>query len=107
MSFTIECIVDPAAGRVVDHPLPLDEQGAVGPAARRILAFVEALKAVLAQAKLAIDIDTWDERYTTAEAQEMLIAADVSRAKRRRVIDKMAAARILQSYMEHHGTRGP
>lgn len=88
--------------------LPLDENGGIGPAARRILAFVDTLKGALVRAGLAITVATWDERYSTAEALELLIGADMSRAKRRRVIDKMAAARILQSYMDHHekGERG-
>lgn len=81
--------------------LPLDQENREGPAARAVRGFVVRLAAALADASLDIPIETWDERYSTAEAEEMLIEADVTRAKRRKVIDKMAAARILQSYMEH------
>ena len=42
----------------------------------------------------------WDERLTTAAAERMLISADVSRKKRKKVIDKMAAVLILQSYLD-------
>ena len=43
----------------------------------------------------------WDERLTTVMAEKQLIAADVSRKKRKKVIDKMAAVAILQGYLQH------
>ena len=79
--------------------LPLDESSLVGESAKKILIFADALKKSLNDAGLEIEIDTWDERYSTAEAEEMLIEADVSRAKRRKVIDKIAAALILKDYL--------
>lgn len=42
----------------------------------------------------------WDERLTTMAAERMLIDADVSRKKRKKVIDKMAAVMILQGYLD-------
>ena len=48
----------------------------------------------------------WDERLSTVAAERSLIAADVSRAKRRKVIDKMAAVFILQGYLDNMGMRG-
>ena len=50
-----------------------------------------------------LPLTLWDERLTTKSAQQLLIAADVSRAKRKQVVDKMAAALILQSYMDAKG----
>ena len=47
-----------------------------------------------------IPVEYWDERLTTAVAQRMLIGADISRAKRRRVVDKVAAVVILQGYLD-------
>lgn len=44
----------------------------------------------------------WDERRTTLEAEEFLISQDVSRAKRKTIIDKMAAVYILKSFLEWH-----
>ena len=44
-----------------------------------------------------------DERLTTASARRVLIEADVSREKRKQVIDKVAAVVILQSYLDAHG----
>ncbi|OBW59908.1 Holliday junction DNA helicase RuvA [Solibacillus silvestris] len=45
-------------------------------------------------------VKLWDERMTTMAAERMLIEADVSRKKRKRVIDKMAAVMILQGYLD-------
>ncbi|MBT3181005.1 MAG: Holliday junction resolvase RuvX [Deltaproteobacteria bacterium] len=80
--------------------LPLNEEGEIGPAAKKIQGFVDKLKVHLEGAKLDIDVEMWDERYSTAIAEERLIEADVSRKKRKRVIDKMAATVILQDYLE-------
>ena len=49
-----------------------------------------------------MEISFWDERLSTVAAAKSLIAADVSRARRRKVIDKMAAVYILQGYMDGH-----
>lgn len=50
--------------------------------------------------QVALPVHLWDERLTTVAAERMLIAADVSRKKRKKVIDKMAAVYILQSYLD-------
>jgi putative Holliday junction resolvase len=50
---------------------------------------------------LGVPVATWDERLTTVEANRLLIQADVSRRRRRRVVDQVAAALILQSYLEY------
>ncbi|HLQ83460.1 MAG TPA: Holliday junction resolvase RuvX [Pseudogracilibacillus sp.] len=47
-----------------------------------------------------IPVSLWDERLSTVAAERMLIEADVSRAKRKKVIDKMAAVMILQGYLD-------
>ena len=82
--------------------VPFDQEGGIGESAKKVLGFINVIKQALVDNKLDIHVETWDERYSTAEAEEALIDADVSRAKRKKVIDKMAAARILQSYMENH-----
>ena len=48
----------------------------------------------------SIEVVYWDERFTTAEAERVLVSAGVRRDKRRRVVDKMAAALILQGYLD-------
>ena len=82
------------AGRVVIG-LPLNLNGSSGPAAQRARRFADELAALL-----AIPIETWDERLSTAAVERTLIAADVRREKRRQVIDKLAAAYILQGYLD-------
>ncbi len=45
-------------------------------------------------------METWDERLSTVEASKVLLAADVSRRKRKKAVDKLAAVIILQGYMD-------
>lgn len=47
-----------------------------------------------------LDVVLWDERLTTVAAEKILISADLSRKKRKKVIDQMAAVQILQSYLD-------
>lgn len=75
--------------------LPLRLNGEEGPAARSVHEFVASLGEAL-----PVPVVTWDERLTTKTAEELLIAADVSRKKRRGVVDRVAAAILLQSYLE-------
>jgi putative holliday junction resolvase len=77
---------------VVGDPLTL--AGDRGIAAREMDAFVEKLRGVFAGT-----IHRVDERLTTAQATKSLIAADVSRQKRRTIVDRMAAALILESFL--------
>ncbi len=77
---------------VVGDPLTL--AGDRGIAAREMDAFVERLREVFPG-----KIHRVDERLTTAQATKSLIAADVSRQKRRTIVDRMAAALILESFL--------
>jgi putative holliday junction resolvase len=77
---------------VVGDPITLSGERAN--AARAMDAFVESLREIFSGT-----IHRIDERLTTAQATKALIAADVSRAQRRRVVDRMAAALILESYL--------
>jgi len=81
---------------VIGIPIMLD--GSTGIQAGKVKAFAEKLAR-----RLAVPVDTWDERLTTKEAERMLITADASRAKRGKVIDKLAATLILQSYLDAQG----
>jgi len=75
--------------------LPLNMDGSEGPRAQSTRAFARNL------AKLTdIPIVFWDERLSTAVVERMLIDADQSRAKRAQVIDKLAAAYVLQSALD-------
>ena len=83
---------------VVGDPVTLS--GERGIAAEKVDRFVEQLGRVYSGAIARVD-----ERMSTAQATKTLIAADVSRAKRRSVVDKMAAALILESYLARRGGR--
>jgi putative holliday junction resolvase len=78
---------------VVGLPLRLD--GSKGQAATAVKA---AAKEIEAATKLKVEL--WDERLTTAQAQRIMIGADASRKDRKANIDKVAAALILQSYLD-------
>jgi putative Holliday junction resolvase len=75
--------------------LPLNQHGQPGPQAEKVLQFVDALKA-----KVDVEIVTQDERFTTAASQRTLIQADMRRKDRKKVIDKVAAQNILQTYLD-------
>lgn len=75
--------------------MPKNMNATIGPQGEKVLAFIEELKE-----KIDLPIKTWDERLSTVAAERMLIQADVSRSKRKKVIDKMAAAVILQGYLD-------
>jgi putative Holliday junction resolvase len=81
---------------VVGLPLSLD--GRRGPAARAVLAEVEALRAVARP--VGVEVDTYDERFSTVTAAQGLRDAGAGRAKRRATIDAAAATVILQSWLE-------
>lgn len=76
--------------------LPKNMNGTIGPRGELMQKFT----AQLAEAMPALKLHYWDERLSTVAAEKSLIAADVSRAKRRKVIDKMAAVFILQGYLD-------
>lgn len=76
--------------------LPLNMNGSEGPAALSVRAFMDEVKA------LGFEVCFQDERLTTVSAERMLIEADVSRKKRREVVDKLAAVYILGAYLDSH-----
>ncbi|HLT40256.1 MAG TPA: Holliday junction resolvase RuvX [Enhygromyxa sp.] len=80
--------------------LPLELDGSVGHRARLVGRFVDVLQATLAERGLAIAIERWDERFSTAAAERTLLEADVSRAKRKQAIDAVAAQFILQGWLD-------
>ncbi|MGG3492927.1 Holliday junction resolvase RuvX, partial [Brevibacillus choshinensis] len=75
--------------------LPKNMNGTIGPRAEMCQAFGKIL-----EERTSLPVHMWDERLTTMAAERMLISADVSRQKRKTVIDKMAATLILQGYMD-------
>ena len=82
--------------------LPCNMDGSIGPAAQAVLGFAEELKA-----ELGLPVETWDERLSSFEAEDRLIGADMRSKKRRKVIDTVAAAIILQGYLDHKKQQEP
>lgn len=77
--------------------MPFELSGKVGHRAKRVQEFANALQAKLGD---AVKLHEQDERFTTAEAERVLLDADVSRQKRKQVIDQQAAALILQAWLD-------
>jgi len=75
---------------------PLNMNGSVGPRAQLVQSFAEQLSVFT-----GIEVVLWDERLSTKSAERTLLAADMSRSKRKRVIDKLAAVYILQGYLDN------
>lgn len=75
--------------------LPRNMDGSYGPAAAKVQEFVAALKAAV-----PVPVKTWDERLTSAQANRALLQANVRRSMRKEKVDKMAAAILLQSYLD-------
>ena len=76
-------------------------EGEIGPQARKVQQFVAPLRE-----RLGVPIEEWDEHLSTWEAESMLIEAGKHRSQRRRVVDKLAAAVILRSYLDHRWQSG-
>jgi len=75
--------------------LPKNMDGSLGKQAEKVMAFAD-----LVQKNLDLPVVLWDERLTTMAAERALLEADLSRGRRREVIDKMAAVLILQGYLD-------
>jgi len=83
-----------AVGKLVVG-LPRNMDGSVGRQGNKVLQFVGEIKK-----RLKLPVELWDERLTTVAAEKILLQADMSRTRRRQVIDKIAAAIILQGYLD-------
>lgn len=77
--------------------LPKNMNGSIGPAAEAALTFARRLEEG-GTAKVTM----WDERLTSRAAERLLIEADLSRAKRKRRVDQVAAVLILQGFLDRY-----
>lgn len=75
--------------------LPKNMDGSLGRQAESILKWIENL-----EEEVSLPVETWDERLSTVEASKTLLKADLSRKKRKGVVDKLAAVLILQGYLQ-------
>ena len=89
-----ELVIENAAAAFV-LGLPLNMDGSEGPRVQSTRAFARSLKA-----KLPLPLLFWDERLSTAAVDRMLIEGGTRRARRAEVVDKLAAAYILQGFLD-------
>ncbi len=75
--------------------LPKNMNGSIGFAGEKIMEFTELLKD-----SVECKIELWDERLTTVAAHRAMLEADLSRGKRKKIVDKIAATYILQGYLD-------
>ncbi len=92
------CREQEIAGVVIGWPRNMD--GTAGPAAARAEGFARALRRAV-----AVPVELWDERLTTAQAERALIQGGVRRERRRTVRDQIAAALILQGFLDARAHR--
>ncbi len=79
--------------------MPYNMNGSEGPQAQKVSEFADQLSRAT-----SVPVLKWDERMSTLAAEKILLEADLSRLKRRKVIDKVAAAIILQGYLDSKRT---
>jgi len=82
--------------------LPLEPSGEPGPRAARVRVLTAALRERLGA---EVPIHEWDERFSTVAVERVLIDADLSRRRRKQVVDKQAAAYILQGWLDAQESR--
>lgn len=75
--------------------MPKNMNGTIGFAGEKIQEFAELIKE-----EIGIKIEFWDERLTTVAAHRAMLEADLSRGKRKKIVDKIAASYILQGYLD-------
>jgi len=75
--------------------MPRNMNGTYGPAAAKVEEFITQLRE-----EIGVPIKTWDERLTSAQANRYLIEGNVRREKRKEKVDQMAAAILLQSFLD-------
>lgn len=80
--------------------LPINMNNTEGPQAGYVKELMKELQEVC-----TVPVKYWDERLTTMQATQVLLEADVSRQKRKKVVDKMAAVLILQAYLDSTAQR--
>ena len=93
----MEVIKEKNVDRIV-FGLPKNMNGTLGPQAKKVQEYAQKLEKL---SNLPVDFE--DERLSTVRAEQVLLEADTSRAKRKKVVDKLAAMIILQSYLARKG----
>jgi putative Holliday junction resolvase len=100
MKQIIDLVRENDVGRIVVG-LPLSLDGSLGNQAQAVQAFVELL-----EKRTETPIVTWDERLSTVAAERMLVEVGMKRDKRKKHRDSLAAAFVLQGYLDHEKSQG-
>ena len=79
--------------------LPKNMNGTIGPQGEKVQRFCQCLKETL-----DLEVKMWDERLTTVAANRAMLEGHLSRSKRKKIVDKIAATFILQGYLDSLGT---
>lgn len=101
----LQALKDLAAEREVTHVvigMPFNMDGSEGPRADATRQFAATL-----EKQLGLTVELWDERLSTVSAQRVLLEADLSRERRKKVVDTVAAAIILQGWLEARAVHKP
>jgi putative Holliday junction resolvase len=98
----IAALAEEAGAECLVVGLPLSLDGTVGAAARSALDEAEELAAAT-----GLPVETWDERLTTVTADRDLLAMNLKAPARRKVVDKLAAAIMLQGWLDHRRSPTP
>jgi len=94
----IEAIIGQNEVEKIVIGLPKNMNGSLGKKGEEVLAFAKILERVV-----KVPIVTWDERLTTVSAEKVLRQAELSRKKRKNILDKLSACIILQNYLDSIG----
>ena len=81
--------------KVIVIGLPKNMNGTIGPSGEITMSFGK-----LIEEELKVEIKFWDERLTTVAAHKAMLEADLSRGKRKKIVDKVASTYILQGYLD-------
>ncbi|WP_368487743.1 Holliday junction resolvase RuvX [Clostridium sp. BJN0013] len=91
----LKAICDKYKVEIIVCGLPKNMNGTLGSQSEKVLKFCNIIEKVI-----NLPIKMWDERLTTVAANRAMLEADLSRAKRKKIVDKMAATYILQGYLD-------
>ena len=91
----IKKFCDEYDAKVIVIGLPKNMNGTIGPSGEITMSFGK-----LIEDELKVEIKFWDERLTTVAAHKAMIEADLSRSKRKKIVDKVASTYILQGYLD-------
>lgn len=91
----LQKIINEYSAEFILSGLPKNMNGTIGEQGEKVIKFCTFL-----EKRLNIKVEYWDERLTTVAAHRAMLEADLSREKRKKIVDKLAAVYILQGYLD-------